>query len=139
MEHRLADRVYLWRDLRFDLPQGFDDDSVLSFSHGGVVSLTVTRDVLTGTVEAYARAQEQAVAQTKQKNYSADGPRAEAGAVVVDRKFDDPTGSVVQRQAYKQGGKGVVVVVTGTARAAHADKAKKAVVDVVQSLTVGAS
>ena len=131
--------VYLWRDLRFELPQGFDDDSVLTFSHAGVVSLTVTKDSLTGTVEAYARAQEQAFAQTKQKNYKADAPKAEAGAVVVDRAFDDASGFVVQRQAFKQGGKGVVVVVTGTARAAHADKAKKAVVDVVQSLKVGAS
>lgn len=135
----MTDRVYLWRDLRFDLPPGFDDDSVLTFSHAGVVSLTVTKDFLVGTVDAYARAQEQAFAATKQKNYRAEAPKSEGGAVVVDRAFDDATGAVAQRQAFKQGGKGVVVVVTGTARAAHADKAKKAVADVVQSLKVGAS
>lgn len=138
----MSDRVYLWRDLRFDLPQGFDDDSVLTFQLGGVVSLTVTRDALPGSgagaVDAYAKAQEQAVASTKQKNYAVT-VKNEGAVVVVDRQFDDPTGTVVQRQAYKAGGKGVVVVVTGTARAAHADKARRAVVDVVQSLAVGAS
>lgn len=134
-------RGYFWRDLRFDVPAGFDDDSVLTFQAAGAVSLTVARDALTGTVDAYAREQEQAFKATKRAGYTAEGPRAVEGirGAVVDRRFDDPGGAVVQRQAFVAGAKGVVVIVTGTARATAGDAAKKAVVDLVQTLKVGAS
>jgi len=133
-------RGYFWRDLRFDVPAGFDDDSVLTFQAAGAVSLTVARDVLAGSVDAYARDQEQAFKATKPAGYRVEGPRALDGiGAVVDRRFDDPGGPVVQRQAFVAGAKGVVVIVTGTARATAGDAAKKAVVDLVQTLKVGAT
>lgn len=135
---------YAWRDLRFDVPAGFADDSVLSFSKDGAVSVTVSRDVVVSSVDAYAREQEAAVkaARAKAGNYAATGPAplaGVAGAFVVDRSFADPGGAIEQRQAFISGGKGVVVVVTGTTRAGSGDLAKKAVVDVVQTIKVGAT
>lgn len=149
----MADRVYLWRDLRFDLPAGFDDDTLLTFSStslsggasgpsSGAVSLTVARDTLTGALDAWAKSQEQGFAAQKLPAYAADGPRAlpelkgdAKKCVVVDRRFNDDDGdTIVQRQAFVALDHKVVAIVTATTRASTGEQAKKAVVDVVTSL-----
>ncbi len=143
----MSDRVYHWRDLRFDLPAGFDDDTLLTFSSGGTVSLTVARDVLVGSLAAWVKAQEQAFVEQQPAAYVVDGPRALPGidatrALVIDRRFNDADGDpIVQRQAFVvvapaplTTGKLALAIVTGTTRAPTAAKAEKAVADVVTSL-----
>lgn len=127
--------AYAWRELRFTVPKGLDDDTLVAFRGAGH-SLTVARDQLAGTLEAYARTQEQAVAAQRLPSYVADGPKLVDKAYVVDRTFADAQGGkVFQRQAFVALGK-VVAIVTATAREAAVEKAKKSVVDVVQSLRV---
>jgi hypothetical protein len=138
----VSDKVYLWRDLRFELPAGVVDDTLLAFkAPSAAFSLTVGRDLLGGqTLEAWARAQEQAMAAQKLAGYVGESPRsleAPEGtkAVVVDRRFTDGAGlKLFQRQAFVAVGAAVVVVVTGAARDPATEQAKKAVVDVVATL-----
>jgi hypothetical protein len=130
-------KPYAWRELRFTVPKGLDDDTLVAFRGAGH-SLTIARDALTGTIDAYARTQEQAVAAQRLPSYVADGPKVLDGtkAYLVDRTFADAQGAkVFQRQAFVALGK-VVAIVTATARNAAIEKAKKSVVDVVQSLHV---
>lgn len=137
----MSDNVYTWRDVRFTLPAGLDDDTLLTF-RGAAYSLTVARDVLGGaTLEAWAKGQEQAMAQQKLSAYVVDGPKplaaAPAGvkAVVVDRHFADQAGQkVFQRQAYVALGGAAVAIVTTTSREPAIEKAKQAAIDVVQTL-----
>lgn len=143
----MSDDVYAWRDVRFTLPAGHADDTLLTF-RGASHSLTVARDGLGGaTLEAWAKAQEQALAQQKLQNYVVDGPKplavAAAGpgtkALVVDRRFSDAAGQLVfQRQCYVAIGSGVAIV-TATSREPAIDQAKKAAADVVQTLRLADS
>lgn len=127
--------AYAWRELRFTVPKGLDDDTLVAFRGAGH-SLTIARDKLAGTLDAYARTQEQAVAAQRLPAYVADGPKAMGDAHVVDRTFADAQGGkVFQRQAFVALGS-IVAIVTATARDAAIEKAKKNVVDVVQSLHV---
>jgi hypothetical protein len=129
----VTDPVYAWRELRFTLPAGLDDDTLLAFRGAGH-SLTIARDALPGALDAYARTQEQAVAAQRLPSYVAEGPKTLERAFVVDRTFADAQGGkVFQRQAFVALGK-VVAIVTATARDAAVERAKKTVVDVVQSL-----
>ena len=136
-------KIYAWRDLRFELPAGVVDDTLLAFK-GTAFSLTVGRDALAGvSLEAWARAQEQAMAAQKLTAYASEAPRpleaaAGAKAVVVDRRFNDAAGSkVFQRQAFVVvGASSSVFIVTGTSREPASEQAKQAVVDVVKTLSI---
>ncbi len=128
--HHLASQ----KAVRFAVPAGFVDDSILRFRLGDSVSVTVATDALGGTLEAYAKEQEAAMRAQRFAGYSAEGLRVVDGVVCVDRSFDDGKGQVTQRQAFASGGKGVVVVVTASARPAHQAKAQQAVFAIVQSL-----
>lgn len=127
--------------VRFDLPAGFVDESILRFRLGDSVSVTVAVDAYGGAIDAYAREQEAQFRNQRFAGYEAEGPRIVDSVLCVDRAFDDGTGtgSVTQRQAFASGGKGAVVIVTASARAANKSRAQEAVMAIMQSLAVGAS
>src|SRR5262245_32541231 len=88
-QHVVSTSVYSWLDLRFALPAGLRDDTLLTLrSDDGAVSVTLTRDVTSsgGDAFSYAVAQEQALKAKKLKGYEGGAPtRAKIGshAVVV--------------------------------------------------------
>ncbi|MDP2342407.1 MAG: DcrB-related protein [Deltaproteobacteria bacterium] len=135
------EKHYLWRDLRFELPAGVVDDTLLAFKGpAAAFSLTVARELLgASTLELWARAQEQAMGAQKLPAYVGEAPRPlpapeGAKAVVVDRRFNDGSGSkLFQRQAFVALGP-TVAIVTATSRDPAAEQAKQAVVDVVNTL-----
>lgn len=154
--HAVTDPVqYCWSSLptgrpagvavRFALPAGFVDESILRFRHGDSVSVTVAVDACGGAIDAYARDQEAQFRNQRFAGYEAEGPRIVDSVLCVDRVFDDGTGTgtgagtVTQRQAFVSGGKGAVVIVTASARAANKSRAQEAVMAIMQSLAVGTS
>ena len=136
----MSDDVYAWRDVRFTLPAGLEDETVLTF-RGANYSLTLTRDVLAGVaLEDWARGQERAMAQQNLAAYVAEGPKLLDGvpagmkALVVDRRFGDQSGQpVFQRQCFVALG-GAVAIVTTTSREPASAKAKQAALALVQTL-----
>jgi len=131
--------AYLWGSLRFTPPAGMRDDTLVTFTaDSGKANLTVTRDEGAGAVEPYARAQEQALLARRLKGYKALVSTKKVGAfdvVVVDREFVDGITGFSQRQAFVGGPRGLVVVVTGTAKSGDGPSATRAVDDVVASLS----
>jgi hypothetical protein len=130
---------YAWRDLRFDLPAGLDDDTLVTFTApDGSHNVTLTRDALPGPLDAYARAQEQALAaRTTTKDtrvHALDlGGRS---AVVVDRVLPQKRGeALVQRQLFVSPAPGIVAVVTSTSTASSSSRAHEAALALARSLT----
>jgi hypothetical protein len=137
----VTDPVYAWRGLRFVAPAGWRDDTLVTLTApGAAMNLTVSQDTLPGsqTVEAYARAQEAAVASQRLAGYRAIAPHTvrigSVDAVVCERELKDARGqSLVQRQAFVVVG-AAVAIVTATARAADQVAAGAALDSVVASL-----
>jgi hypothetical protein len=134
--------VYAWRDLRFSMPAGWRDDTLVTLTAPGAgLNLTVSRDVLAGDLLAWARAQENAIAAARPAGYRAVslekatmGPHA---AVVAERELvDGSKAPLIQRQAFVAAG-GEVVIVTATARRAERAAAVDAVAGLVSSLSFG--
>lgn len=135
--------VYAWRDLRFSVPAGWRDDTLVTLTAPGAgLNLTVSRDALAGDLLAWARAQENAIAAQRPAGYravslekTAIGPHT---AVVAERELvDGGKAPLVQRQAFVAAG-GEVVIVTATARRAERAAAVAAVDTLVSTLVVGA-
>ena len=139
--HLVTDPVYAWRGLRFVAPAGWRDDTLVTLTApGAAMNLTVSQDTLPGsqTVEAYARAQEAAVASQRLAGYRAIAPHTvrigSVDAVVCERELNDARGQpLVQRQAFVVVGT-TVAIVTATARAADKVAASAALDRVVASL-----
>jgi hypothetical protein len=135
--------VYAWRDLRFSVPAGWRDDTLVTLTAPGAgLNLTVSRDALAGDLLAWARTQENALAAQRPAGYRAVsleqvviGGRT---AVVAERELGDGAKApLVQRQGFVEVG-GEVVIVTGTARRAERAAAAAAVDGLIASLVVGA-
>ena len=135
--------VYAWRDLRFSVPPGWRDDTLVTLTAPGAgLNLTVSRDVLAGDLLAWARAQENALAAQRPAGYRAVSLEkvviGDHAAVVAERELGDGNKApLVQRQAFVSVG-GEVVIVTATARRAERAAAAAAVDGVVSSLVIGA-
>lgn len=111
---------------------------------GATMNLTVSQDSLAGTVDAYARAQEAAVASQRLAGYRAQAPQkvrvGSVDAVVCERELNDARGQpLVQRQAFVVVVAGTVVIVTATARATDKAAASAALDGVVSSLGTSAA
>lgn len=112
---------YGWRGFTFDLPSGLDDESVLTFLHrrdGAVdLNLTVTRDALRGTLDAYlADAVGQMTKEVSGYRLVSKTPRAIAGrdGFVLEHTTTGKDGDgLCILQAYVPDG-GHVLIVTGT-------------------------
>jgi hypothetical protein len=105
------------------------------------MNLTLTREALAGTVDAYARAQESALAAQRVPGYRHIGTAPIAGreGVVTDRELHDgKKRSLAQRQAFMKVG-ATVVVITGTGPSSEQGAVRAAVDAVVSSLEAGAT
>jgi hypothetical protein len=142
-DHVVRDPVhspYFWRDLQLSIPDGLDDDTLLTFSPPDRSwNLTVTEDALDGTLEAYVRTQEQAFAAHKPPGYAAQ--RSVTGhinghtTITADRTLKDARGEpLVQRQIFVALAARVVVIVTVTAPSRLRDRAHGAAQKLVSSL-----
>jgi len=141
----VTDPVYAWRGLRFVAPAGWRDDTLVTLTGpGATMNLTVSQDTLSGPVDAYARAQEAAVAAQRLAGYRAQAPQkvrvGTVDAVVCERELHDARGQpLVQRQAFVVVVAGTVVIVTATARATDKAAASAALDGVVSSLGTSAA
>jgi len=104
------------------------------------MNLTLMREAVAGTVDAYARSQESALAAQRLAGYRHTGTAPIAGkdGVVADRELKDSKQRLlVQRQAFLKVD-ATIVVVTGTAPAAETAAMRAAVDAVVSSLSTSA-
>jgi hypothetical protein len=132
---------YAWRSLRFDLPAGLDDESVLTFlaRKGGAVdlNLTFTRDRLSGKLELYlADAVEQMKKQLSGYQLVDRQARKIAGkdGFVLEHSTTAKNGAALcMLQAYLPDGEELVIV-TGTAAGTERARLLKAFEAVVGSL-----
>ncbi len=130
---------YAWRDLRFEAPPGLEDDTLITFAApDGSHNVTVTRDALSGPLDAYARAQEAALAaraatkDMRLQSLDVDG----RVVVIVDRTLPQKRGAaLVQRQVFVNPAAGVVAVVTSTATSSAAERARAMALALARSLT----
>lgn len=135
--------VYAWRDLRFSVPAGWRDDTLVTLTAPGAgLNLTVSRDALAGDLLSWARAQESALAAQRPAGYRAVSLEkvviGDHTAVVAERELvDGNKAPLFQRQAFVAAGSEVVIV-TATARRAERAAAAAAVDGLVSSLVVGA-
>lgn len=124
----MAQEPYLWRGWRFDPPKGLHDQTVLVLvdKKDGPVghSVTLTIDDLQGQdLDGYVTEQVRELSATLQGYQLKKKEETKIGgakAVVLDQTATSPEGQpVVQKQAYLQDGKQVLVV---TATAGDAGK-----------------
>jgi hypothetical protein len=135
---------YHWRSLRFTVPAGFDDDTVLTFlrrrGEAVEVNITVTRETLDEPLENYLKT---AVSQlgsqlsgyrlAERKDTTVDG----AAAVVLEHRATAPDGQgLVMLQAYLAR-PGEVHVVTATGRDAVSAQVHTAMSELLASLRRG--
>jgi hypothetical protein len=135
---------YHWRSLRFTVPVGFDDDTVVTFlrRRGDVVevNITMTREALDEPIESYLKT---AVSQlgkqlsgyrlAERKDTTVDG----APAVVLEHRATAPDGQgLVMLQAYLPRS-GEVHIVTATGRDAVSAQVHTAMSELLASLRHG--
>jgi hypothetical protein len=136
-----VDTPYRWQGLRFLVPAGVVDDTLLTFQDQKTpprFNVTVTKDAHTGPLLAYAQGQEQALVAERLPGYQAEPPRPHTPAgvetVVCKRRFAGRDGAtVVQQQAFARIG-GEVAIITATANEAGAPAAAVALSSLLASL-----
>lgn len=133
---------YAWRDLQFAPPAGLEDTTLVTFaSADGSFNLNVSRDALVGSVEAYARAEENALKAQRPKGYVLDDVKGVPAAgdvpatAIHTRSLAAGDGqTVLQIQSFVAVSSAVVAIVTVTGRPARRNAMQDAMSSVVSSL-----
>jgi hypothetical protein len=136
--------TYRWQHLRFDVPAGVDDDTLVTFREQGArpafnVTLA-TAPSSSSSIAAYAQQQEAALRARRPPGYAAEphrsGDVAGRPAIVCDRRFHDDAGArFVQRQVFVAVGADVAMV-TATSEEKAAARAFRALESILSTLHI---